>query len=566
MKNEPSRCSVGEYLATRLEQVGIRHYFAVPGDFNLLLLDQLLKNPRLQFVGCCNELNAGYAAEGYARSNGIGALVVTYSVGGLSALNAVACAYAEDLPVIAIIGGINSESEPEGQLIHHALGEVRYDYQRQIYAHVTAGAFAVRHLDEASAVIDRAIDTALRHRKPVYLEIPCNLASLSVTVPTSRGFVVGRRSDPISLASAVEHAAGFLARASKPVLVAGSRIRPPEAQEAFRKLVDASGYAVAVLPAAKGMFPENHPAFTGIYWGPVSSAGVAETVESADATMFAGAILSDYATAGYSALIDPTKMLLANPNDVRLPDASFSNVSLAEFLEALAEKVVRNATSLEEFDLTREVTVPVAEPSPSTPLTTRTLNSKIQSLLGANTSLLVETGDSWFNGLKMRLPSGCRFEIQFQAGSIGWSVPAALGYELGCATPTRVVAMIGDGSFQLTAQEISTMIRYELKPIILLVNNRGYTIEAEIHDGPYNRIKNWEYAKLMEVFNAGDGNGLGLRATTAEELDRAMEKARTHDGPCLIEVAIDPHDCSKELREWGNLVSRANGRPPRARF
>ena len=167
MKNEPSQCSVGEYLATRLEQVGIRHYFAVPGDFNLLLLDQLLKNPRLQFVGCCNELNAGYAAEGYARSNGIGALVVTYSVGGLSALNAVACAYAEDLPVIAIVGGINSESAPDGRLIHHALGEVRYDYQRQIYAHVTAGAFAVRHLDEAPAVIDRAIDTALRHRKPV---------------------------------------------------------------------------------------------------------------------------------------------------------------------------------------------------------------------------------------------------------------------------------------------------------------------------------------------------------------------------------------------------------------
>ena len=344
----------------------------------------------------------------------------------------------------------------------------------------------------------------------------------------------------------------------------GSGRRRPGKRSA--ELADASGYAVAVLPAAKGMFPENHPAFTGIYWGPVSSAGVAEIVESADAYLFAGAILSDYATAGYSALIDPKKMLSANPNDVRLPDASFSNVSLAEFLEALAEKVVQNATSLNEFDLTREVSGPRAEPAPSAPLTTRTLNSKIQSLLGADTTLLVETGDSWFNGLKIRLPSGCRFEIQFQAGSIGWSVPATLGYELGSTTPTRVVAMIGDGSFQLTAQEISTMIRYNVKPIIVLINNRGYTIEAEIHDGPYNQIKNWNYAGLMDVFNAGEGNGLGLLATTAEELDRAMEKARTHDGPCLIEVSIDPHDCSKELREWGSRVSRANGRPPRARF
>ena len=178
--------------------------------------------------------------------------------------------------------------------------------------------------------------------------------------------------------------------------------------------------------------------------------------------------------------------------------------------------------------------------------------------------MLVETGDSWFNGLKLRLPAGCRFEIQFQAGSIGWAVPATLGYELGCGTPTRVIAMIGDGSFQLTAQEISTMIRYGLKPIIVLINNRGYTIEAEIHDGPYNRIKNWDYAGLMEVFNADEGNGLGLHAATVGELDKAMEQALIHDGPCLIEVAIDPHDCSKELREWGSRVSLVNGRAPRA--
>ena len=136
----------------------------------------------------------------------------------------------------------------------------------------------------------------------------------------------------------------------------------------------------------------------------------------------------------------------------------------------------------------------------------------------------METGDSWFNGLKLRLPPGCRFEIQFQAGSIGWCVPATLGYELGCREPTRVIAMIGDGSFQLTAQEVSTMVRYGVRPIIVLINNRGYTIEAEIHDGPYNRIKNWDYAGLMEVFNAGEGKGLGLHAATVGELDAA-------DGP-----------------------------------
>jgi TPP-dependent 2-oxoacid decarboxylase len=123
--------------------------------------------------------------------------------------------------------------------------------------------------------------------------------------------------------------------------------------------------------------------------------------------------------------------------------------------------------------------------------------------------------------------------------------------------------MIGDGSFQLTAQEVSTMVRYGVRPIIVLVNNRGYTIEAEIHDGPYNRIKNWDYAGLMKVFNADDGNGLGLHAATVGEFDAAVERALAHDGPCLIEVPIDPHDCSEELREWGSRVAAANSRRPR---
>jgi TPP-dependent 2-oxoacid decarboxylase len=562
MRDNVEQCSVGEYLARRLEQVGVRHYFTVPGDFNLVLLDQLLKNPRLQLVGCCNELNAGYAAEGYARSNGIGAMVVTYGVGGLSAINAVACAYAEDLPVIAISGGINNDSEADGHIIHHALGEVRYDYARQIYEHVTAGAFAVRRLEDAPAVIDRAIAAALHHRKPVYLEIACNLAALPVSAPMPRKFQTGCRSDPAALAAAVEHAADFLASATRPVLVAGPRIRPPQAQAAFRRLADASGYAVAAQPAAKGMFPEDHPAYTGLYWGPVSWPGVASLVESADAYLFAGGLLSDYSTTGYSALIDPEKLLLANPDDVRLPGARYTGVALADFLAALAEKVRPNRSSRDEYDGTRDNFTAGAPGSPGARLTTRSVFAKVQSVLGAQTALLVETGDSWFNGLKTRLPGGCRFEIQFQAGSIGWCCPATLGYELGCSTPTRVISMIGDGSFQLTAQEVSTMVRYGTRPIIVLVNNRGYTIEAEIHDGSYNRIKNWDYAELMKVFNADDGNGLGLHAATVGEFDGALQRALAHDGPCLIEIPIDPHDCSKELREWGSRVAVANGHAP----
>lgn len=566
MRDNVIEVSVGEYLGQRLAQAGVRHYFTVPGDFNLILLDQLLKNPQLKMVSCCNELNAGYAAEGYARANGIGALVVTYSVGGLSALNAVACAYAEGLPVIVISGGINSNSAAEGQVIHHGLGEVRYDYQRQIYEHVRVGAFAVHRPEDAPATIDRAIETAICASKPVYLEIDCNLAALPIPAPSPRDFRPVPQSDAGALAAAIAHATELLGKVSKLVLVAGPRVRPQTARGAFRALADALCCAVAVQPSAKGMFPEDHPAYAGLYWGPVSSPGVASLVDSADAYLFAGALLTDYATAGYSALIDPKKLLLADPDDVRLPGSTYTGVRMADFLAGLAGVVQPRPASLDEFRRARpalsseSANQPIDHPSK--PLTVRAVFSKVQAVLTERTALLVETGDSWFNGLKTRLPRGCQFEIQFQAGSIGWSCPAALGFILGSPSHTRIIAIIGDGSFQLTAQEISTMVRYGARTIVVLINNRGYTIEAEIHDGPYNRIKNWNYAELMKVFNADDGNGLGLCAATVGEFDKAMDRALAHDGPCLIEVPIDPRDCSEELREWGSRVALANGRPP----
>jgi TPP-dependent 2-oxoacid decarboxylase len=126
-----------------------------------------------------------------------------------------------------------------------------------------------------------------------------------------------------------------------------------------------------------------------------------------------------------------------------------------------------------------------------------------------------------------------------------------------------VVACIGDGSFQMTAQELSTMIRYGVDPIIFLINNGGYTIEVEIHDGPYNTIKNWSYAGLIDVFNADDGQGWGCRVATASELDEAISTARNRKGVSLIEVMIDRDDCNRDLLRWGNRVARNNGRPPR---
>ncbi|MFN2141681.1 MAG: thiamine pyrophosphate-binding protein [Candidatus Promineifilaceae bacterium] len=559
-----TQTTVGGYLAARLEQIGLRHYFAVPGDYNLVLLDELLKNEALQMISCCNELNAGYAADGYCRaSGGPSAVIVTFSVGGLSLSNAVAGAYAEDLPLIAISGGPNSNSQAENELLHHTLGKVDYTYKRAIYSHITAEAIIVKHAAEAPAQIDQAIDTALRLSKPVYLEIASNIAAYPVAAPSPRSFTAGASSDRESLAAAVEHAAALLNAAIKPVLVAGVKLRPGRALNAFQALAENAGYGVASMPNAKGFFNEEHAHYMGIYWGPVSSPGCSEIVESADLALFAGPSFTDYTTSGHAALINPDKMIVANAGSVVTPTSVFNNVALADFLGALALKLKHNAASWIAYGRVAERLMPPAPGAASDPITTRHLFARIQEMLDEQSCVIAETGDSWFNGMNLNLPEGARFEIQMQYGSIGWSVGAVLGYCL--ARPqSRVIALIGDGSFQMSAQEVSTMIRYGVKPLIFLINNGGYTIEVEIHDGPYNTIKNWDYAALMAVFNAGDGRGWGARVGTEEELDAAIATAQDHDGPALIEVLIDRDDCSKNLLEWGGHVARNNGRPPRA--
>ena len=275
-----STATIGQYLAARLRQSGMKHYFAVPGDYNLVLLDELLKNRDLAMVNCCNELNAAYAADGYARATGgPAAIVVTFSVGGLSAINGIAGAYAESVPVIVVSGGPNTNSEAESELLHHTIGLVDYSYQREMFTRVTAASIIIRHARDAPAQIDAAIDTALRLNKPVYLEIPCNLAGAATSMPGPRTLGGEPKPDTASLVAAIDHAADILNAAVKPALVAGVGLRAAGTGAAFAKLADACGYAVATMPNAKSFFSEAHPAYIGTVWGPVSSPGCGEIIE-----------------------------------------------------------------------------------------------------------------------------------------------------------------------------------------------------------------------------------------------------------------------------------------------
>jgi pyruvate decarboxylase len=558
--------TIGNYLATRLEQIGIKHYFMVPGDYNLVLLDQLLANKNMEQIGCCNELNASYAAEAYARVNGCGAVVATMNVGAFSALNGVAGAYAERLPLIFVASGYNTNDASASHLLHHSLGTHDFSYQYEMFKYVTCAAVRIVHPGDAPSMIDHAIRTALRERKPAYIEIACNLSAAPCPEPGPYETIMASgESNPHALAGAVDRATALLAGAKKPILLAGARLRCSYgAVGAFRDVAEALGCAVAVMPDAKGFFPEDHPQYIGIYWGPVSSPGCEAVMDWADVILAAGPVFSDYTTAGWTGEPPAGKMINVSARDVRFADAEYTNVAMADFLAGLAKNIHGNDATLTQFHqiATPPAEFPVRNSDASAPLTRAELWHQIEQDLDPKSTLLCEGGDSWFNGAFTRLPGGARFEIEMQWGSLGWACPASFGYAMGLEPGRRLISVIGDGSFQLTAQEVANMIRHGQETVIFLVNNRGYVSESAIHDGPYNYFKNWDYAGLIDAWNADDGHGLGLTATTAGELADAISKARKHKGgPVLIECQTAHDDCSPQLIEWGARVARANTRP-----
>ncbi|XP_010553236.1 PREDICTED: pyruvate decarboxylase 2-like [Tarenaya hassleriana] len=565
----PSDATLGRHLARRLVEIGVTDVFSVPGDFNLTLLDHLIAEPRLKLIGCCNELNAGYAADGYARSRGVGACVVTFTVGGLSVLNAIAGAYSENLPVICIVGGPNSNDYGTNRILHHTIGLPDFSQEFRCFQTITCYQAVINNLEDAHELVDTAISTALKESKPVYLSVSCNLPAIPHPtfsrhpVPFS---LTPKVSNQMGLEAAVEAAAEFLNKAVKPVMVGGPNMRVAKAMEAFVELADASGYALAVMPSAKGLVPENHPHFIGTYWGAVSTPFCEEIVESADAYVFAGPIFNDYSSVGYSLLLKKEKAIIVQPEGVTVGNGpSFGCVLMKDFLSHLAKRLAHNNTAYKNY---HRIYVTEGKPlrdNPKEPLRVNVLFQHIQRLLNGETAVIAETGDSWFNCQKLKLPEGCGYEFQMQYGSIGWSVGATLGYAQ--AVPEkRVIACIGDGSFQVTGQEVSTMIRMGQKSIIFLINNGGYTIEVEIHDGPYNVIKNWNYTALVDAIHNGEGKCWTAKVRSEEELVEAIEMAteeeEKREGLWFIEAIVHRDDTSRELLEWGSRVSSANSRPP----
>ncbi len=539
--------TVGGYLIERLSQAGVKHIFGVPGDYVLDLMDFVVAGP-MDFVGTCNELNAGYAADGYARLNGIGTAMVTYGVGALSLVNAVAGAYAERVPLVVISGAPHSAQRKAHLPMHHLATD--YRLQLDIFSRLTACAVLLRESDSACDQIDRAIATCLREKRPVYIEVPVDMVNKTCRRPKEIFLPPKPASDPEALAECVAESVALLSSAGSAAILAGVEVHRFDLQEEVVALLDVCGYPVASTVNGKTAIPEEHPQFIGIYEGGVSRKEVREIIESADCLLSLGAWFTDIATGGFTAKIDEGRMIVANSDRVKIKHHHYDRVYLHDFIPAL-KKALPQAGELYQSAAPHQAQGPFV-PDTQAPITIDRFFQRLNHFLDDNMVLVAGTGDAMFGAAELHTNKPESFVAQANYLSIGYSLPAGLGVAL--ARPEkRTLICIGDGAFQMTAQCLSTLIRSKRAPIIFLLNNDGYGIERIIHDGPYNEIQRWRYHELPAVF----GGRTGWEVRTEGDLESALADAQAKpDELAFIEIIVDRKDCTTAVKRLGTAVRK----------
>ncbi|KAB8261590.1 thiamine diphosphate-binding protein [Aspergillus pseudonomiae] len=568
--------NVGSYIGHRMEELGVRDYFVVPGDTNLTLLDNLLENPRLRMVQCCNELNTGYAADGYARASEAkaAAIVVPYIVGGLSILNAISGACSERLKVIVLSGCPPTSVFTGNKATHHTPSPSNKDQALHAFQGVTAASVRVDTVESAADVIDNAISKCIQQSLPVYIELPNDIAGAPCRFPIPLNQKVEEATQTNKEGEALEAMTNLWNSSHRPVLLLGSQVQVLLSRDIIQCLAEKLGCPVLCQPDGRRI-SESHPQYWGTFWPGLLNHEGEKLVLSSDLWLAVGVSWSDLHTSSIDIGNEAHRLISFDYNSVGMPGGKvITPISVSKLVSAMIDSTsIRPVEFPPGFKPSHPASIQAEIKTSDDALTVRSLLSGIQSLVQDNSTLVADSGDTWFTASHIKLPAGVDLHMQLPYASIGWSVPAALGAQV--ARPHgRVVLMVGDGAFQMTAQEIGTMIRMKLNPIILLFNNLGYKTETAVHEGPYNYIANWDYTKLATSFldkpHAQPSNPYAMEKSdldaipvfakkiqTQADLLRAIEMVSTEsDKLAFLECCIEPDDMTPELRALGEKVSK----------
>jgi indolepyruvate decarboxylase len=558
MDDQPSTVTVGQYLATRLVQLGADHVFGLPGDFNLSLLDQMVTVDGFTWVGTANELNAAYAADGYARlKRGLGALVTTFGVGELSAINGVAGSYSEDVPVVQITGMPSTAAKAAGLHLHHTLIDGDYEHFYRAYREVTASATIVRAAT-ATRDIDAALMTALRESKPVYLGIPADVAITPVHSANLRSRLVPSRSDAGELERFTDALAEAVAGQPQVALLVGPQVHRTGLEPLIRSIADHDGVSVASQNMSKAVLDESHPASLGTYMGAFTRVEEArKAVDDAPLLVLAGTVMSDFLTGFFTQRFDEDAAIELGLTTARIADTTFYGVRLTDSLAALHR--VLGESAREPVTAVGHPPVP-ADPEvvAGRPLSQQQFWASVQNWLRPGTTVVADAGTSFYGALDLVLPDDSALLGQPVWSAIGYTIPATLG---ACVAEPghRAVLFVGDGAAQLTVQELATILHRGYTPVVFVLNNDGYTVERKIQSpsAVYQDISPWNWTLIPAAFGAAD-RVITATARTDDELAAALALAHeTTEKAVLIEVVLPPLDSPRLLTVLTEAIAAA---------
>jgi len=522
--------TVIDYLLGRLKQLGIKDIFGVPGDYAFPINDAICNDPELRWVGCCNELNASYAADGYARIKGISALCTTFGVGELSALCGLAGSYAEHNLVFHIVGMPNMATQDKHAIVHHTLGDGKFDIFMGMATPVVC-AKAMLTPENCIPETERVISAAFENHRPVYIAIPGDYVNEPV-VPAPAPSIILAKSDPKALEEAVSAILDKITNAKTACIIPGIFVDRYGFGNLTTDVVNASGLPYVTMPMDKSVLDETNPSYLGLYNGQLIYPEISEFVESCDCILAIGTIPSDFNTGGFTARLDKSRMITVMLSDAHVGYADYNNVKMADVLAQL----VRRLPYRDDVKGPKVKTPAVPMVKPEDPITADYLYPKIAGFFKPGDIIMSETGTATFGLLPLRLPKGASFHNQTLWGSIGWATPSSFGAAL-AGPERRVILVTGEGSHQMTAQEVCRFYYYGLKPVIFVINNNGYLIERMLSkrsDYYYNDLAKWQYHKLPE--SLGCDGWLMRKASTCGELDEVMGELQNIKSGAYVEI------------------------------
>ncbi|AQZ18879.1 hypothetical protein BZL39_P00130 [Zygosaccharomyces parabailii] len=561
-----SEITLGRYLFERLKQVDTNTIFGVPGDFNLSLLDKIYEVQGLRWAGNANELNAAYAADGYARVKGMAALITTFGVGELSALNGIAGSYAEHVGVLHIVGVPSISSQAKQLLLHHTLGNGDFTVFHRMSANISETTAWLTDIRTAPAEIDRCIKVTYLTQRPVYLGLPANLVDQMVPASLLNTPIdlTLKENDPEAEAEVVDTVLELIKNAKNPIILADACCSRHDVKAETRKLIDITQFPSFVTPMGKGSIDEQNPRFGGVYVGTLSSPAVKQAVESADLILSVGALLSDFNTGSFSYSYKTKNIVEFHSDHMKIRNATFPGVQMKFVLADLLKKVPAAIKGYTPGPVPA-APAPNAELAASTPLKQEWLWRQVGKFLQEGDIVITETGTSAFGINQAHFPDHTYGISQVLWGSIGYTTGSTLGAAFAAEEidpKKRVVLFIGDGSLQLTVQEISTMVRWGLKPYLFVLNNDGYTIERLIHGekAQYNDIQPWKNLQLLPTFGATDYET--HRVATVGEWEKLTTDAKFNENSKIrmVEIMLEVMDAPSSLVAQAKLTAAINAK------